>query len=232
VSAGEDRCIKIWEHGECVQTITLPAISIWSVAVAPNGDIVCGSSDSNVRVFTREETRFASDADIRELEEKVASSAIPQETIGDINKEKLPGLEALKGKGYSHMDDVDLGKKDGQVIMVRNGDSVEAHQWSAATTSWTKIGDVVNAVSQSQRQIYDGIEYDYVFSVDIQEGAPPLKLPYNVSENPYEAAQKFLERNSLDMGYLDTVVKFIEQNTGGVKLGSTAGAADPYCMPC
>jgi phospholipase A-2-activating protein len=100
VSAGEDRSIKIWEHGECVQTITLPAISIWSVAVSPNGDIVCGSSDSDVRVFTREESRFASDADIRELEEKVASSAIPQETIGDINKEKLPGLEALKGKGY------------------------------------------------------------------------------------------------------------------------------------
>ena len=73
--------------------------------------------------------------------------------------------------------------------MVKNGGSVEAHQWSLATKSWTKIGDVVNAVSQSQRQIHDGIEYDYVFSVDIQEGAPPLKLPYNVSENPYAAAQ-------------------------------------------
>lgn len=121
------------------------------------------------------------------------------------------------------------GKKDGQVIMVKNGGSVEAHQWSAATQSWTKIGDVVNAVSQSQRQTYDGIEYDYVFDVDIQEGAPPLKLPYNVSQNPYEAAQKFLEKNGLEMGYIDQVVKFIEQNTGGIKLGPSSGAVDPYC---
>src|SRR5579859_7722228 len=114
--------------------------------------------------------------------------------------------------------------------MVKNGSSVEAHQWSSSTSSWTKIGDVVNAVSQSQKQVYEGIEYDYVFDVDIQEGAPPLKLPYNVSQNPYAAAQKFLEKNGLDMGYVDQVVKFIEQNTGGVKLGMTAGPVDPYCI--
>ena len=114
--------------------------------------------------------------------------------------------------------------------MVKNGGSVEAHQWSAATGTWTKIGDVVNAVSQSQKQTYEGIEYDYVFDVDVQEGAPPLKLPYNVSENPYAAAQRFLEKNGLEMGYIDQVVKFIEQNTGGVQLGMGSGTVDPYCI--
>jgi phospholipase A-2-activating protein len=138
--------------------------------------------------------------------------------LGDINKEKLPGLSALKQKG----------KKDGQVIMVKNGGSVEAHQWSLTTQSWSKIGDVVNAVSQSQKQTFEGIEYDYVFDVDIEEGAPPLKLPYNVSQNPYEAAQRFLENHGLEMGYIDQVVKFIEANTGGVKLGGGGSAVDPY----
>jgi phospholipase A-2-activating protein len=114
--------------------------------------------------------------------------------------------------------------------MVKNGESIEAHQWSGTLNTWTKIGDVVNAVSQSQKQTLDGIEYDYVFDVDIQEGAPPLKLPYNVSENPYAAAQKFLEKNELDMGFVDQVVKFIEQQTGGVKLGTTSGGVDPYCI--
>jgi phospholipase A-2-activating protein len=122
-----------------------------------------------------------------------------------------------------------IGRKDGQVIMVKNGASIEAHQWSATTSSWTKVGDVVSAVSESQKKILDGVEYDYVFDVDIQEGAPTLKLPYNVTQNPYEAAQNFLEKNGLEMGYVDQVVKFIEQNTGGVKLGSTGGAVDPYC---
>ena len=99
VSSGEDRSVKIWNHGECIQTITLPAISIWSVSVQPNGDIVCGSSDGEVRIFTRDKTRFAQEAEIREFDEKVANSAIPQESLGDINKEKLPGLSALKQKG-------------------------------------------------------------------------------------------------------------------------------------
>ena len=114
--------------------------------------------------------------------------------------------------------------------MIKNGGSVEAHQWSSTTSTWTKIGDVVNAVSQSQKQTYNGIEYDYVFDVDIQEGAPALKLPYNVAENPYAAAQRFLEKNGLELGFLDQVVRFIEQNTGGVKLGVGTGAVDPYCM--
>lgn len=43
VTSGEDRTIKIWEMGECQQTITLPAQSVWSVAYLQNGDIVAGS---------------------------------------------------------------------------------------------------------------------------------------------------------------------------------------------
>ena len=63
-----------------------------------------GSSDGEVRVFTREKTRFASDADLEEFEQKVASSAIPQQSLGDINKEKLPGLAALRQRGTATSD--------------------------------------------------------------------------------------------------------------------------------
>ena len=40
-------------------------------------------------------------------------------------------------------------------------------------------------------------EYDYVFDVDITDGAPALKLPFNVGDNPYTAAELFLENNQL-----------------------------------
>ena len=99
VSSGEDRSVKVWNHGECIQTITLPAISVWSVSAQPNGDIVCGASDSEVRVFTRDKSRFASAEDIADFDAKVSSSVIPQESLGDINKEKLPGPAVLKNKG-------------------------------------------------------------------------------------------------------------------------------------
>lgn len=84
VSCGEDRTVKVWKgrlhpplesilraksamtylctDGGCIQTITLPAISVWSVAVcAESGDIVSGSSDRVVRVFSRESSRWATE---------------------------------------------------------------------------------------------------------------------------------------------------------------------------
>lgn len=50
-----------------------------------------------------------------------------------------------------------------------------------------------------------GKAYDYVFNIDIQEGAPPLKLPFNVTEDPWLAAQQFLDRNDLSQMFLDQV---------------------------
>jgi phospholipase A-2-activating protein len=69
-----------------------------------------------------------------------------------------------------------------------------------------------------------------VFDVDIQEGAPVLKLPFNVGDNPYDAAERFLENNGLDPGYREQVVNFIVQNVGEDAFAG-AGAnvsADPF----
>jgi hypothetical protein len=48
-------------------------------------------------------------------------------------------------------------------------------------------------------------------------------------DNPFAAAQKFLEMNELPLTYIDEVVKFIEKNTAGVNIG-TGGEdyVDPY----
>ncbi len=67
--------------------------------------------------------------------------------------------------------------------------------------------------------------------MDISEGAPPLKLPFNVSENPYEAAQEFIHRHELPQDFLDQIAQFIITNTKGVNLGpppSTSNYADPF----
>ncbi len=65
--------------------------------------------------------------------------------------------------------------------MINNNESVEAYQWQAANSTWQQIGQVVDAVGSGRKQLYEGQEYDYVFDVDVSEGMPPLKLPYNVS---------------------------------------------------
>ncbi|KAF9469300.1 phospholipase A-2-activating protein [Collybia nuda] len=219
VSAGEDRTVRVWKDGECSQTIVHPAISVWAVTTMPNGDIVSGCSDHVVRVFSDSKERWASEGDLKAYDEKVAGQALSSQQVGDVKKSDLPGLEAL----------VAPGKKSGEVKMIKNGALVEAHQWDSATLSWQKIGDVVDAVGQGRKQLYQGKEYDYVFDVDIQDGVPPLKLPYNVTDNPFSAAQKFLETNDLPLTYIDEVVKFIEKNTTGVNIGTSGeDYVDPY----
>lgn len=217
VSSGEDRSVRIWRDGALVQTLTLPAISVWSVSVLPNGDIVCGSSDAAARVFTRDSALVADEATLKAYEHATSTQVLNQTQVGDIKKDDLPGVEALSQPG----------SKEGQTKMVKNGDVVEAHQWSASTQQWVKIGEVVGGVGSGQKKLYEGKEYDYVFDVDIADGVPPLKLPFNSSENPYAAAQRFLEKNDLPQEYIDQVVKFIETNTAGVSLGAPQ-YVDPY----
>lgn len=126
VSSGEDRTVRVWKGLECVQTITHPAISVWSVAVCPeNGDIVSGASDNVVRVFTRSEDRIAAADALSQFDDAVKASSIPQQQVGSINKEKLPGPDFLKSKS---------GTKEGQIQMIREEDgSISAHQWSIST---------------------------------------------------------------------------------------------------
>ncbi|KAJ3052219.1 hypothetical protein HK097_006687 [Rhizophlyctis rosea] len=219
VSAGEDRTMRVWRGNECVQTITHPCQSIWSVSAMANGDIISAGSDAVVRVWTRHDERKAEEAVIKAFNDEVSSSAIPSNQVGDVDKSKLPSLDALNQPG----------KKDGEVKMVRVGNAAEAHQWSAAEQQWIKIGEVVDAVGSGRRTEFDGKEYDYVFDIDIGEGVPPLKLPYNVTENPYQAAQEFIWKHEIPQGYLDQIANFIIQNAKGVTLGTgTSGHSDPF----
>lgn len=48
------------------------------------------------------------------------------------------------------------------------------------------------------------------------------------TENPFTAAQRFLEKNELPLTYIDQVAQFIEKNTGGVNLGGSNEYADPF----
>ncbi|KAF9204677.1 hypothetical protein BGZ59_000933 [Podila verticillata] len=216
-SSGEDRTVRVWEHGVCTQAIVHPCVSVWCVAALPNGDIVSGGSDGFVRIFTRKSERVADAETLKAYDEENAATSIPSNQVGDIKKDDLPGPEGLEQPG----------RKDQDVRMIRVGNVVEAHMWSNAEQSWSKIGEVVDAVGQNRKQLFDGIEYDHVFDIDVGEGIPALKLPFNVTENPYTAAQTFLDKHDLPQVYLDQVADFITKNARAVSQGSVA-TGDPF----
>lgn len=219
VSSGEDRTVRVWSGTQCVQTITHPAISVWSVAACKdNGDIVTGASDRVTRIFSREPTRRAAEDVTQRFESAVKGSAIPEQQVGKVNREKLPGPDFLQRRS---------GTKDGQVQMIREANgSVSAYTWSVATQEWIAVGTVVDsAASGGKKTEYHGQDYDYVFDVDVEDGKPPLKLPYNVTQNPHEAATRFIQENQLPIGYLEQVANFIVQNTQGATIGQQTDEA-------
>ncbi|KAJ3258094.1 prephenate dehydrogenase (NADP(+)) [Boothiomyces macroporosus] len=220
VSSGEDRTVRIWKGNAEFQCLIQPCVSVWAVAAAPSGDIFAAGSDGFVRVFTQSPDRVASADELQAYEESLSASTIPSNQVGDIKKDDLPGPEALDQPG----------NKEGQIKMVRVGNVVEAYQWSGSKGNWEKVGEVVDAVGNKRKQVYMGKEYDYVFDVEIQPGAPHLKLPYNSSENPYMAAQDFINANELSQDFLEEIANFIMTNAQGVTLGEapTTGYADPF----
>ena len=145
-------------------------------------------------------------------EEEVAASFMLSQ-IGDIHTDQLSGPEAM----------VDVGKLDGQIMMIRRGNKVEAHQWTAAEGHWVKIRDLPGGESgegaSEGKKTYRGKEYDYVFDMELGEGTPPLKVPFNNGDDPRMAAYNFLQDSDMPPVFLDLVAKFITEKTKHVAIG-------------
>ncbi|XP_063151072.1 phospholipase A-2-activating protein isoform X2 [Candoia aspera] len=225
VTTGEDRSLRIWRKGECVQTIRLPAQSVWCCCALDNGDLVVGASDGIIRVFTESLERTASLEEIHAFENELSQAAIDSKTgdLGDINADELPGREHLN----------EPGTRDGQTRLIKDGGKVEAYQWSISEGKWMKIGDVVGSSGATQQTsgkvLYEGKEYDYVFTIDVNEGGPSYKLPYSITDDPWLTAYNFLQKNDLNPMFLDQVAKFIIDNTKGQTLGHTnTEFSDPF----
>ncbi|XP_045764528.1 phospholipase A-2-activating protein [Maniola jurtina] len=221
VTSGEDGTVRVWAAGDCVRELRLPVQSVWSVTCLDNGDIVTGASDGLVRVFTRDPARYADEPTLKLFEEEVQKMmAASQQEIGGFKLSELPGPEVL----------LEPGKNDGQTKLVRRGTNVKCYSWSAEQNTWNEIGDVMGANPPSEgKTMYQGKEYDFVFSVDIKDGAPPLKLPFNKTEDPWVVAQAFIHRNDLSQGFLDEVANFIIKNAKLDTLpASSNGFADPF----
>lgn len=87
VTSDEDRTVRIWQNGENVESIQLPAQSVWSVASLSNGDIVTGSSDGIVRIFTQNENRYADEATLNKFNEEV--EALTRQSTQEIGGYKI-----------------------------------------------------------------------------------------------------------------------------------------------
>ncbi|XP_058062280.1 phospholipase A-2-activating protein [Anopheles bellator] len=224
VTAGEDSTVRMWHlrEGALGDALHLPAQSVWAVAALRNGDIACGTSDAVVRVFTTATDRTASDDQVAAYRVAVeVRQAEASKQLGGMNVNDLPGPESLLSEG-----------REGQTRIVRHADGkILCYQWDAKANKWECVGDVMGASDgDTGKQLYEGREYDYVFSVNLTDDAPNLKLPYNRGEDPWFVAQRFIHKHNLPQVYLDQVANFIVKNSDNAPVASATANSyfDPF----
>ncbi|KAG5238917.1 hypothetical protein OIU78_008579 [Salix suchowensis] len=218
VSGSEDCSAKIWKDGACVQSIEHPGC-VWDVKFLENGDIVTACSDGAVRIWTSYQERIAEPADLDYYVSQLSQYKLSRKRVGGLKLEDLPGLEALQIPGTT----------DGQTKVIREGDNGVAYAWDLREQKWDKIGEVVDGPEDGMKlPVLDGFEYDYVFDVDIGDGEPIRKLPYNRSDNPYDTADKWLLKENLPLTYRQQIVEFILQNSGQGGVALDSSFRDPY----
>ncbi|TVU40915.1 hypothetical protein EJB05_14400 [Eragrostis curvula] len=219
-SGSEDRSLKIWKDGICVQTIEHPGC-IWDVKFLENGDVVTACSDGTARIWTTDTSRSCGDEELAAYTDLISQYTLSRKTVGGLKLMDLPGVEALQVPGNS----------DGQTLIVREGDNGVAYSWNSTELKWDKIGEVVDGPGSgdaAQGQVLDGVRYDFVFNVDIGDGEPVRKLPYNRSDDPYAVADKWLLKENLPLTYRQQVVEFILQNSGQNNFVPDPSFRDPY----
>ncbi|PRQ73969.1 hypothetical protein AAT19DRAFT_15536 [Rhodotorula toruloides] len=211
-SSGEDGIIKIWnEKGKEEQQVLVPALSVWTLATLPNGDLACGCSDHMIWIFTRDEKWLAHEETRRMYEERLES----------MRASKAPATPKPRVEGPATLEQP--GKAEGEVKLIQiNEQPVKAYQWDG--TSWVELGEVVDPASAAsatpavpsqprEKMLHDGVEYDYVFQIDIKEDEPPISLPFNLEDDPHATAAAFVEAHSLPSSYVERIVEFVRAST-------------------
>jgi phospholipase A-2-activating protein len=96
----------------------------------------------------------------------------------------------------------------------------------------TKVGSATSAggsATNRKRTVYEDKEYDFVFDIQLDDEGQTLKLPYNLSEDPWFAAQKFIHKYELNQIFLDQIAQFIINNTKGETIMAQSSAyVDPF----
>ncbi|CAK9140681.1 unnamed protein product [Ilex paraguariensis] len=218
VSGSEDCLAKIWKDGVCVQSIEHPGC-VWDAKFLDSGDIVTVCSDGVVRVWTAHQDKITDPLELESHASQLSQYKHSRKRVGGLKLDELPGLEALQIPGTT----------DGQTKVVREGDNGVAYVWDLREQKWDKIGEVVDGPDDNmKRPVLDGIQFDYVFDVDIGDGEPIRKLPYNRSDNPYTTADKWLVKENLPLSYRQQIVEFILQNSGQKGFALDSSFRDPF----
>eukprot|EP00547_Thalassionema_nitzschioides_P016079 CAMPEP_0194233014 /NCGR_PEP_ID=MMETSP0158-20130606/1139_1 /TAXON_ID=33649 /ORGANISM="Thalassionema nitzschioides, Strain L26-B" /LENGTH=752 /DNA_ID=CAMNT_0038965847 /DNA_START=13 /DNA_END=2274 /DNA_ORIENTATION=+ len=225
VAGAEDGHVVLWKLGDndsAPPQLIRHSSSVWDVSSLHNGDFTTCCQDGVVRIFTQSHDRRASD-EVKEHFAQSVEAALKKQNKGPSQEEisKLPKWE---------LNTLILGKSEGQVQVFQKEGIAIAAQWSEASKTWIEVGQVVGGGNQEDTGVIDGVKYDFVMPIEVDQeggGVAKLNIGYNTGENPFVAAQRFIDAHVLPQHHLAEIADYIQQRVGNSAptIGASTNAA-------
>ena len=204
-ASGEDGTVILWSGSD--STTVRHASCVWNIVSLPDNDFATCCQDGTLRIFTQATDRMAPQSERDDFQRSV-SEAIEKRRKGPSKDEisKLPWWEMRASQ---------IGKSEGQVQVFQKDGVAIAAQWSATSQTWIEVGQVVG--SNEDAGVVDGVRYDHVFPIEVDQaggGVAKLQIGYNSGENPFAAAQRFIDAHMLPQHHLGEIADYIRQRVG------------------
>ena len=210
VASAEDGHVVVWNSTGDPQILRHPT-TVWRVVPVGEADFATASDDGLLRIWTRATERLAP-ADERQAFQVAVQAAISKTQNGPSAEEvaKLPVWETSATR---------QGTSEGQVQLFRKGDIAIAAQWSVASGCWIEVGQVMGNAGgdNAAAGTIDGVAYDHVLPIEVDTTGGEvarLQIGYNNGENPFDAAQRFIDAHVLPQYHLAQIADYIQQRVG------------------
>lgn len=209
VSAGEDGSVIVWAGTEALQAIPHPT-SVWCVVAVPGGspgDFITGGHDGVLRLFSRDAARINESSSAAQLTlDFLAEVAEAQQ-----KKKRGPSSEELARAPKWEQRGQHPGASENQVMVFNQAGAMIAAQWNSG--AWVVIGEVTGS---GDGGYINEVWFDHVMPVEIEgpTGLRSLKLGHNNGENPFVAAQRFIDTYQLQQSYLGQIADWITARAG------------------
>lgn len=205
VSGAEDGSVVAWSGGEQIQSIPHPN-TVWTVYGISDGMFASGAYDGCLRIFSRNPAYHSNEGVIRLTSDFVTE-------VLEAKRKKVSGPSAEEIAKAPKWDDriQHPGKSENQVMVFNKDNQLIAAQWNSG--AWIVIGEVTGT---GDGGYLNGVWFDHVFPVEVEtsQGLKTLKLGYNNQENPFVAAQRFINEHELQQNYLSQIADWIMTRTG------------------
>lgn len=221
----EDKCAYIVSSDTKTVSDVIPVPGVaWCVSPAPNG-VAITATDGVIYTFTQDKN-YRADKDTEEAYiNKVAGLTFNNPQIDQYVLEELPPYSEVNSREVV----------PGRFELMRDGEEKILVVYNQ-TYGWMKVGTYSKSKG-AQAQKYtgpDGKQYDYCFTIDVEDlgGQYPLYMNYNT--NPYTAASNFIREHNLRTFYMDQIANFIIRNLKGTNLqmqSSSERAPEPEPEP-